>query len=151
MHTHIHTYITYIHTLTQIHTLRIYIYIHMYIPKHTHKHTYNLRSLIQNVHCFLQSPPQANSMTTPEIKPRPLPIHYYTDVLSFDVTQHYLLAASLNYKHFRSDSTSVGLHCRLILAAVMSTFGLTDIHVICYVTFVLILISEQEFSDVDFN
>jgi len=107
MYIHTHTYIPYVPTYTYVHT-----YTHTHIPYvptytyvHTHTHTYNLRFLTQNVHCFLQSP-QANSMTTPEIKPRPLPI-YYTDKVPFDVTQHEVLAASLNRIQTRHSRLSV--------------------------------------------
>jgi len=64
-------------------------------------------------------------MSTPEIKPRPLPIRYCTDKVPFDVTQHEVLAASLNKIHkrhsrlFSNDSRSVDLLCRLILATVI--------------------------------
>ena len=70
---------------------------------HTHIHTYNLRSLTQNIHCFLQSP-QANSITTRVIKPRPLPVRYYTDIVPFDFTQNEVLVASLNTINHKQDT-----------------------------------------------
>jgi hypothetical protein len=140
MHTHTHTYIHYVSTYTCICA-----YIHTYIRTlHTHIHICIPTHTIYIV--FFSPLPKASSTTTPEITPRPLPIRYYTDKVPFDVTQHEVLAASLNKlqtRHsrlFPAIQRSVNLHCRL-----------SDKKTICYITFVLILIPELGFSDVNFN
>ena len=101
----IQTYIR-THTYIRVYTYITYLHIHTYVQTYTHTHTQNLHSLTQDVHCFLQSP-QANSITTPVTKPRPIQIRYYTNKVPFDVTQHEVLAASLNYKQDTADTFQV--------------------------------------------
>jgi len=126
-YTHIHIYIpthTHMYTYTHKCTLHTYIHIHVYIPTHTCIHTYtqvhyiptyiyihththtHIKPTFPHTGCsFLLQSPQANSMTS-EIQPRLLPIRYCTDKVPLGVTQHEVLAASLNKVHTRHSRLS---------------------------------------------